>query len=39
MLKHNILLVEDDEDFGFMLQKYLSFSDFTVNWIADPRII
>lgn len=31
----NILLVEDDESFGYILKEYLEINDFTVNWCTD----
>jgi len=36
-MKHHILLVEDDEDFGFMLKQYLELSSMHVEWIAHPK--
>ncbi|UIR56180.1 response regulator transcription factor [Sphingobacterium sp. SRCM116780] len=34
-----LLLVEDDSDFGFMLQHYLQLSGYDVNWIKNPMEI
>lgn len=31
----NILLVEDDESFGYILKEYLEINDYTVNWVKD----
>ncbi len=36
-MKNQLLLVEDDPDFGFMLKQYLELSDFKVDWIAQPK--
>lgn len=33
--KYNIFLVEDDENFGSVLQSYLEMNDFNVLWIKD----
>lgn len=38
-MKSKILLVEDDQDLGMVLKQYLEFSDFEVNWIANPEEI
>ncbi|MCD9854421.1 response regulator transcription factor [Epilithonimonas sp. JDS] len=38
-MKTKILLVEDDADLGMVLQQYLEFSDFEVNWISNPEFI
>jgi len=35
-MAYKILLVEDDADFGFMLQQYLAFADMTVVWLQNP---
>ena len=37
LMKYNILLVEDDEDFGFMLKQYLELSGLEVRLIAHPQ--
>ena len=31
----SILLVEDDESFGYILKEYLEINDYTVNWVKD----
>ena len=31
----NILLVEDDESFGYILKEYLEINDFSVQWCTD----
>lgn len=36
-MEHKVLLVEDDPDFGAMLQQYLEYSNMSVEWIDDPR--
>jgi DNA-binding response OmpR family regulator len=33
--KHNIFLVEDDENFGSVLKSYLEMNDFNVLWVKD----
>ncbi len=33
--KHNIFLVEDDENFGSVLKLYLEMNDFNVSWFKD----
>lgn len=33
--KHNIFLVEDDENFGSVLKSYLEMNDFNVSWVKD----
>jgi DNA-binding response OmpR family regulator len=33
--KHNIFLVEDDENFGSVLKSYLEMNGFNVSWIKD----
>lgn len=33
--KHNIFLVEDDENFGSVLKSYLEMNDFKVSWVKD----
>lgn len=38
-MENKVLLVEDDPDFGAMLQQYLEYSDMSVEWIDDPRKI
>lgn len=35
-MKTNLLLIEDDEDFGTILKQYLNLSNFEVTWIMDP---
>lgn len=35
-MKTKILLVEDDSDFGMILQQYLELSDFEVSWFSNP---
>ena len=35
MNKHKIYLVEDDENFGSVLQSYLEMNDYVVRWIKD----
>ncbi|MBW3519568.1 response regulator transcription factor [Flavobacterium sp. NKUCC04_CG] len=35
-MKINLLLIEDDEDFGIILKQYLGLSDFKVTWIKNP---
>ncbi|WP_156307931.1 response regulator transcription factor [Sphingobacterium endophyticum] len=36
-MENKVLLVEDDNDFGAMLQQYLEYSNMQVEWIDDPR--
>ena len=36
-MENRVLLVEDDPDFGAMLQQYLEYSNMNVEWIDDPR--
>src|SRR5690606_34875181 len=36
MNKTTILLVEDDNDFGFILKQYLEMSAFEVYWFQNP---
>lgn len=31
----NILLVEDDDSFGYILKEYLEINDFSVNWVQN----
>lgn len=31
----NILLVEDDDSFGYILKEYLEINDFSVTWVQD----
>lgn len=38
-MKTKILLVEDDSDFGMILQQYLELSDFEVSWFSNPQDI
>ncbi len=33
--KHSLLLAEDDQNFGMMLQSFLSLHDFEVAWVYD----
>jgi two-component system response regulator CssR len=35
-MKINLLLIEDDDDFGLILKQYLNLSDFEVTWIINP---
>jgi len=35
--KKNILLVEDDHNFGSVLKAYLEINDYMVNWVDDGR--
>ena len=34
---HNLLLVEDDLNFGAVLKSYLELSDFVVDWVDDGK--
>jgi len=34
----NILIVEDDDSFGYILKEYLEIHDFTVNWVQDGEL-
>ena len=34
-MKHRLLLVEDDESFGYILKEYLMLHDFEMTWIKD----
>lgn len=36
-MKYNLLLVEDNLDFGSILKHYLELSDFTVTWCEHPQ--
>lgn len=36
MKKIDVLLIEDDADFGFILKQYLEMSDFNVDWFQNP---
>lgn len=36
-MKKKILLVEDDLNFGAVLQSYLALNDFMVDWVADGK--
>lgn len=38
-MANKVLLIEDDADFGSMLQQYLVYSDMLVQWYADPRLV
>lgn len=35
--KHNILLVEDDLNFGAVLQSYLKMNNYSVTWVSDGK--
>ncbi len=35
-MKSQILLVEDDNDVGYMLSEYLKLKDFRVHWVTHP---
>lgn len=35
-MKTKLLLIEDDPDFGFMLQHYLQLSGYEVHWMQSP---
>jgi DNA-binding response OmpR family regulator len=35
MKKHKVFLVEDDENFGSVLQSYLEMNDYSVLWVKD----
>lgn len=37
MNKNRILLVEDDEGFGYILSRYLKMNDFTPTWVKDGK--
>lgn len=34
----NILLVEDDDSFGYILKEYLEINDFSVDWVQNGEI-
>ena len=36
-LKKNILLAEDDQDFGNLLKQYLEISGYTITWVKDGK--
>ena len=38
-MANKVLLIEDDMDFGSMLQQYLEYSDMLVQWYKDPRLV
>ena len=38
MIKKSILLVEDEENFGSLLQNYLRLSNYHVNWVKDGTL-
>lgn len=38
MKKIDVLLIEDDADFGFILKQYLEMSDFNVDWFQNPLL-
>lgn len=38
-MKTNILLAEDDPDFGMILKQYLELEDFEVSWFQNPEDI
>ena len=36
-MKNNILLVEDDINFGSVMKSYLELNDFLVEWVDDGK--
>jgi DNA-binding response OmpR family regulator len=36
-MKHQILLIEDDQNLGYILKEYLIMNDFQITWLKDGR--